>query len=142
MSSLVPVLSEWSRMLDGIVEKPRINDLVYRSGTTTNKMDISENDDAYLVTVDVPGMTKEDVNVTVEDGLLTISGECTRKHLDKDSDYKDIRIERSYSRFERSFTLPEDVANAGNISAKVENGLLCVKLPKSEKSKPKKIRVE
>jgi HSP20 family protein len=83
-------------------------------------------------------MKKEDVKVTVENGVLTISGE--RKFEKEEKNKKYHRLERGYGTFMRSFTLPDD-ADANKIKAEFKNGLLKVHLPKSEHAKPKQIEV-
>lgn len=101
-------------------------------------LDISERKDAYVVTVEVPGVKQDDIDITLEDGLLTISGE--RKQVQESSDEQFHRVERRYGAFRRSITLPSQV-QADAIEASYENGVLEVLLPKAEEAKPKKITV-
>jgi HSP20 family protein len=100
--------------------------------------DITENDREYLIKAELPEMKKEDVKVTVENGVLTISGE--RKFEKEEKKKKYHRVERGYGTFMRSFTLPDD-AEAGKIKADFKNGLLTVHLPRTEHAKPKQIEV-
>ena len=100
--------------------------------------DITEDDKEYLIKTELPEMKKEDVKVTVENGVLTISGE--RKFEKEEKNKKYHRVERGYGTFMRSFTLPDD-ADASKIKADFKNGLLKVHLPKSEHAKPKQIEV-
>ena len=102
-------------------------------------VDITEDDKEYLVKADLPEVNKEDVKVTVEDGVLTITGE--RKFEKEEKDKKYHRIERSYGNFLRSFTLP-DAADGGKVSAEFKDGVLKVHLPKTEKAKPKAVEVK
>jgi|SRR5579863_1498106 len=104
-------------------------------------VDIIESDKEYLVKAELPEVKKEDVKVSVEDGVLTIRGE--RKQEKEDKGKKFHRVERSYGVFERSFTLPED-ADDGKVSAEFKEGILSVHLAKSEKAmaKPKQIEVK
>lgn len=89
--------------------------------------DISESKDAYLIKAELPEVEKEDVHISIDNGLLTISGE---RHFQKDEETDtQHRIESMYGRFSRSFSLPADVDEAG-ISAKSANGVLRVRLPK------------
>jgi HSP20 family protein len=81
---------------------------------------------------------KEDVKVTVENGVLTITGE---RKFEKEEDKKYHRIERSYGNFLRSFTLP-DAADSSKVTAEFKDGVLKVHLPKSEKAKPKAVEVK
>src|SRR5256885_1114590 len=100
--------------------------------------DITEDEKEYLIKAELPEIKKEDVKVTVENGVLTISGE--RKFEKEEKNKKYHRVERGYGTFMRSFTLPDD-ADANKIKAEFKNGLLKVHLPKSEHAKPKQIEV-
>ena len=102
-------------------------------------VDIIEDDKEYLVKADLPEVKKEDVKVTVENGVLTITGE--RKFEKEEKDKKYHRIERSYGNFFRSFTLP-DAADGSKVNAEFKDGVLKVHLPKSEKTKPKAVEVK
>ncbi len=102
-------------------------------------VDITEDDREYLVKADLPEVKKEDVRVTVEGGVLTITGE--RKFEKEEKDKKYHRIERSYGNFLRSFTLP-DAADGAKVSAEFKDGVLKVRLPKTEKAKPKAVEVK
>ena len=104
----------------------------------TPAADITEDEKEYLITAELPEMKKEEVKVTVENGVLTISGE--RKFEKEEKKKKYHRVERGYGTFMRSVTLPED-ADANKVKAEFKNGLLRVHLPKSEKAKPKEIEV-
>jgi HSP20 family protein len=101
-------------------------------------LDISERKDAYLVTVELPGITPEDLDITLEDGLLTIQGE---RHFAHDSSEQQFhRVERRYGAFRRSITLPAHVM-AEEIQASFEDGVLQILVPKAEEAKPKRIQV-
>ncbi len=102
-------------------------------------MDISETEAEYLIKAELPEVKKEDVKITVEDGVLMIQGE--RKQETEEKAKKFHRIERSYGRFVRSFTLPDSVDEAG-VKAIYTDGVLNLRLPKSEKAKPKQIEVK
>jgi HSP20 family protein len=102
-------------------------------------VDISENDKEYFINVELPGVNKEDVRVTVENGLLTITGE--RKEEKEEKGKKFHRVERMYGTFLRTFTLPDGAAG-DKISAEFKDGILKVRLPKSEEAKPKSIEVK
>ena len=102
------------------------------------RSDISERKDAYVVTVEVPGVNADDLDITLEDGLLTIQGE---RHVSSESSEQQYhRVERRYGSFRRSITLPSQV-QADAIEASFENGVLEVVVPKAEEAKPKKITV-
>ncbi len=102
-------------------------------------VDISEDDKEWLVKADLPEVKKEDVKVTVENGVLNITGE--RKFEKQQKEKKYHRIERSYGSFFRSFTLP-DQADGGKVSADFKDGVLKVHLPKGDKAKPKTVEVK
>jgi HSP20 family protein len=111
-----------------------------RSTTTAwaPALDISERKDAYLVTVELPGVETDDLQVTLEDGLLTIQGE---RHFAHDSSEQQFhRVERRYGAFRRSITLPAQVMGDG-IQASFDNGVLQIMVPKAEEAKPKRIQV-
>ena len=102
-------------------------------------VDISETDGEYQIKAEIPDVKKEDVKVTLEDGVLTIQGE--RKHEKEEKGKKYHRIERSYGSFARSFTLP-DLVDEEKVKAEFKDGVLNLQLPKSEKAKPKAIEVK
>lgn len=104
-------------------------------------VDIKENDNAITVNAELPGMKKEDINISVENGVLTISGERSQEKKEESEKYH--RVERSYGSFRRSFALPENVKEA-DIKASYSDGVLKVDVPKSPVTKPesKKITVE
>ncbi len=100
--------------------------------------DVEETDDAYLVRVDLPGLKKKDVHVTLQDNVLTISGERKRESSKKEDGYR--MQERFHGKFERAFTLPGDV-DASAINAEFKDGVLTVTLKKSEERKAKEIQI-
>jgi HSP20 family protein len=102
-------------------------------------VDISEDDKEWLVNAELPEVKKEDVKVTVENGVLTIRGE--RKFEKEEKDKKYHRIERSYGNFLRSFSIP-DASDATRVHAEFKDGVLKVHLPKSEKAMPKAVEVK
>jgi len=103
------------------------------------EVDISEDDHGYLLKADLPEMKKEDVRVTVEDGVLCVFGE--RKSVKEDQKRKFHRIERSYGNFRRSFTLPED-ADSKKVTADFRDGVLKVHLPTTPIARSKAIEVK
>ena len=102
-------------------------------------VDIMEDDKEWLVKADLPEVNKEDVKVTVENGVLTITGE--RKFEKEEKDQKYHRIERAYGNFFRSFTLP-DAADGAKANAEFKDGVIKVHLPKCEKARPKAVEVK
>jgi HSP20 family protein len=109
------------------------------TNTTWPRVDIAENADSYVIKADLPGMSKEDIALTVENGVLTIRGEKKeeRKESEKGRYY---HYERTFGKFQRAFNLPEDV-DADSIAAKYDNGILELSIRKVEKAKPKAIEI-
>lgn len=104
----------------------------------TPSVDISETDTAYMIKGEIPGVDRENVKVTIEDGMVTISGE--RKQEKEEKDKKFHRIERSYGSFMRSFRLPDNVDETA-VKAEFKDGMINVTLPKSAKTKARSIDV-
>lgn len=102
-------------------------------------VDITEDGREYLIKAELPEIRKEDVKVTVENGVLTLSGERKFEKEEKDKRYH--RIERAYGSFTRSFSVPDD-ADDSKVSAEFKDGVLTVRLVKSEKARPKAIEVK
>ena len=102
-------------------------------------VDITEDDKEYLITAEIPDVRKENVKVTVEGGVLTITGE--RKFEKEDKGKKYHRIERAYGSFARSFTFPDD-ADSAKVNAEFKDGVLKVHMPKSEHAKPKSVEIK
>ena len=103
------------------------------------EVDISEDDHGYLLKADLPEMKKDDVRVTVEDGILSVSGE--RKTEKEDHKKKFHRIELSFGTFRRSFTLPEN-ADSTKVTADLRDGVLRVHLPTARVAKSKATQVK
>ena len=103
------------------------------------EVDISQDDQEYLLKADLPEMKRNDVRVTVEDGILSVSGE--RKTEKEDPKKKFHRIERSYGSFRRSFTLPEDT-DSTKVTAEFIDGVLKVHLPTTRRAGTKAFEVK
>jgi len=101
-------------------------------------VDIKEEDDRYLITADIPGVKPDEIDVHMEEGILSIKGERDSEKEEEKENYK--RIERVHGVFYRRFTMPDN-ADAERISAKSEHGVLEVVIPKKEASQPRKISV-
>ena len=101
--------------------------------------DISEDDSTYRIVAEVPGVAREDISVTVDNGILSLCGE--RKDESGEQQGRVHRTERFYGSFKRNFRVPED-ADGDAVKAGFKNGLLSVALPKVEQPKPKQIEVE
>ncbi len=101
-------------------------------------VDIEESAEAYIIRAELPGLSKEKVKVTVENGVLTLSGE---RDLERRVETKTFhRVERSHGTFTRSFTLPDDV-DAESVVANFKDGLLEIQIAKREEALPKSIEV-
>lgn len=118
------------------LEWPRIG----ANGWAAPAMDFSESDSAYTFTAELPGMDKDDIDVSVQDGMLVVSGE-KRSALDEKRD--NIRhSERRYGRFQRAFSLPADAAEA-KVDARFDNGVLEITVPRSpELAQATKIKIK
>jgi len=102
-------------------------------------VDISETNNEYLIKAELPEVKKEDVKVSVENGVLTVSGE--RKFEKEEKGVKYHRVERSYGSFVRSFSLPDD-ADENKVSAEFKDGILKIHIQKNEKARPRAIEVK
>ncbi len=102
-------------------------------------MNIEETKDAYRITVELPGMEKDDIDIQIKDNVLTISGEKKEEHTEEEGTF--YRRERRFGKFSRSVNLPSDI-DVEKIDAEYKNGVLTLTLPKTEESKPKKISVK
>jgi HSP20 family protein len=101
-------------------------------------VDVQETEDTYRVQAELPGLTKEDIQITLENNVLRLSGE---RKLEKDVEKENFhRVERTYGTFSRSFMLPSQVDVEG-VQAAFENGVLTVTVPKAEQAKPRKISI-
>ena len=120
---------------------PREDDSSIVTSGWTPAVDVKEEKDRFLVTADVPGIDPKDIEITMENGVLTIHGERNYETSDEDKESGYRRVERAYGNFYRRLALP-DVADADRISAEGKNGVLEISIPKSEKAKPRRIEVK
>ncbi|MCC6144889.1 MAG: Hsp20/alpha crystallin family protein [Candidatus Hydrogenedentes bacterium] len=102
-------------------------------------VDLTETADAYLLEADLPGMKREDIEVTVVDDVITLRGERKEEKAQEEKGYR--RVERSYGSFQRSFRVPGGV-DTGKVDAHFDQGVLKVSLPKRPEAKPKAIEVK
>ena len=113
------------------------NDLMPKVNQTAPAINVKESDNAYTVELAAPGMKKEDFNVHINDeGNLVVKLESKQEHKEEDKNTRYLRREFSYSKYEQTLILPDDVKKDA-ISAKVENGVLTVELPKVVEEKVK-----
>jgi HSP20 family protein len=122
------------------VEQPRAGGQeVVATGDWAPRVDIAETDKAFVIKAEIPEVNKEDVKVTVYNGVLTIRGE--RKQEKEESGKKYHRVERHYGSFTRNFTLPDNVDET-QIKALFKDGMLNLQIQKTEEAKPKAIEVK
>jgi HSP20 family protein len=112
---------------------------VIATGDWAPRVDIAETEKAFVIKVEIPEVNKQDVKVTVDNGVLTIRGE--RKQEKEENGKKFHRVERFYGSFTRSFTLPDNVDEA-NVKASFKDGMLNLHIQKTEEVKPKAIEVK
>ena len=145
-TALAPRRSFRNLMKDPVEFWPRFNRLLEGLGTEENALvawtpacDIFETDKAIVLKVELPGIKKEEVFVSVENNLLTVHGERKFQEETKRENY--YRVERNYGEFFRSFTLPNYIEPA-KIFAEFKEGLLVLNLPKREEAKPKQVEIK
>ena len=146
-------LSRWSPLKELEDMEKRLSTIFGRTPMATDRekketiavaewsplVDITEDEKEYLVKAELPELKKEEIKINVHDNVLSISGERQYEKEEKGKKYH--RVERAYGSFMRSFTLPED-ADGSKVSAEYKDGVLNVRLPKSEKARPKSIEVK
>ena len=135
------VESLFNRMMPRVSRGPHLS-LEEGGGVTfewSPTADISETDKEFVVRADLPGLKKEEVKVTFNDGLLTIQGE--RKQHKEETKEKYHRVENYYGSFSRAFSLPDNI-KADAIRCESKDGVLSVHIPKSEQKKPKEITIQ
>lgn len=123
--------------LDRLTTRPTENDELFNSRWAP-ATDIIETPEALVMKTELPGLSDKDVNVEVDNGLLTIRGERKAEDETKDKDF--IRVERSYGKFVRTFSLPNNV-EIDKINATFDNGLLEINLPRKAEAKPKAVQL-
>lgn len=128
----------WRRMDQMFNNFNTESELDYDDNNFTPATDIVERDNNYLLSVDLPGMKKDDIKIEVQDGMLVISGE--RQSEQKTETDKFQRNEKTYGFFKRTFSLPKSV-DSNNIQAHHQDGVLEITLPKSQEVKTKKIEI-
>ncbi len=111
---------------------------VRNGGVWSPAVDISETENALMMTAEIPGMKKEDISISINNNVLVLKGEKKKEKESKDENYH--RIERSYGSFTRSFSLPTTV-DANKVKASYKDGVLIVELSKKEEAKPKEISI-
>ncbi len=132
------LLGQLQREMGGLFENP-LATANFGSEEWSPAVDIKETDQAFVIHADLPGVKADDIEVIMEEGVLTIKGERESTKEEEKENYK--RVERFKGSFMRRFTLP-DIADSSNVSAKTKEGVLELVIPKVEKAKPQKISVQ
>lgn len=130
------LLDQFQRTLDRMNEDR--SDSTSAVTSWSPAVDIKEENDRFLLKADLPGVKPDEIDVTMEDGVLTVRGERSEEKTDEQEGYK--RVERFRGSFYRRFTLP-DTTDSENISAKYEHGVLELTIPKKPAVQPKRITV-
>jgi HSP20 family protein len=130
--------NEMSRLLDGFLRGGMPDMGARRRDSWTPAVDMYEGDEAFTLKAELPGFSKDDVQVEIKDNRLTLKGERKRETDVKEAQYH--RVERVYGAFQRSFKLPA-VVDADKAEAIFKDGVLKLTLPKAEKAKPKQISI-
>ena len=108
------------------------------TNTTLPAVNVSENDEEFIIEMAAPGMKKDDFRINLDRNVLTISSTRKNEKEEKKANYS--RREFSYQSFQRSFTLPEATVNSDKVSARYEDGILYIHIPKRDEVKPKPAR--
>jgi HSP20 family protein len=129
--------NEMNRLFTGTLPRS-VNQEEMTNGTWNPNVDVYESKDSLVLEAELPGMNREDIELSIENNIITLKGE--RKFEKKTGGDNYHRVERSYGSFTRSFTLPQ-IVTAEGATAKFVNGVLCVQLPKREETKAHKIEI-
>jgi HSP20 family protein len=136
------IQSEMNRLFNTVFDSPSSAGAGRGNGQTLRRwipaMDLVETEDAFVLRADLPGLSEQDVNIELEDNVLTVSGERKAEHEERKEGY--YRVERASGSFSRSLTLPEGV-DPEAVSANFERGVLEVRIPKPEQRKPRKVAI-
>ena len=137
MTDLLSIHGEMNRLFDDFftprpLHRRLLEDVWHPS------VDVAENADGIIITAELPGMTEDDVDISIIDSVLTLGGEKKQEKEIKEDSYH--RIERSYGKFQRFFNLPTSI-KSGDVKATFKDGILTINIPKTEEAKPKKIEI-
>jgi HSP20 family protein len=138
VGELHTIQNEMNRLFNTLFESPG---QATREGAARRwipAMDLVETTESYVLRADLPGVSEADVNIELEDNVLTVSGERKAEREDRDEGF--YRIERASGAFSRSLTLPEGV-DPGSVQAKFDRGVLEIRIPKPEQRKPRKVAI-
>jgi HSP20 family protein len=140
VAELGTIQNEMNRLFNNLFDQP--NATGRNAGTGRRwipAMDLVETGDHYTLRADLPGLSDEDVNVQLEDNVLTISGERKAEH-EKNQPEGYYRLERAFGGFSRSLTLPEGI-NPDDVQAHFDRGVLEIRIPKPEQKKPRRVQI-
>jgi HSP20 family protein len=132
------LLEDFNRAYGNLFNRSVMSEGDFSSEEWCPAADVKEEDGSFVVSMDVPGVASEDIEVTFQDGVLRLTG--SRESEKRTEEDKMIRVERSSGSFVRQFRLPTSV-DSDAIQARVKDGVLVVEVPKSAESKPKRITV-
>jgi HSP20 family protein len=138
LRELTSLQNEMNRLFNAAFDAPTTGGDGGQGRRWVPAMDLLETDEHFVLRADLPGVREEDVNIELEDSVLTISGERKSEHEEREEGY--YRVERAFGRFSRSLTLPKGV-DPEAVSAAFDAGVLEVRIPKPEERKPRKIAI-
>ncbi len=130
---------QMSRLFEPFLGRALGDDESLMSGTWAPPVDVVEEKDAIVVSAELPGMSKDDIDIQFENGVLTLRGQRRAEKETTEKTYH--RVERVYGNFVRSFTLPRTV-DADKINATYHDGVLEIRVPKREEAKPRQINIQ
>jgi HSP20 family protein len=136
LRELSTLQSEMNRLFNTMFDTPSANGGTNRRWIPS--MDLVESEDHYVLRADLPGVSQEDVNIEVENDVLTISGERKADHHESTSGF--MRMERAFGAFSRSLTLPKGV-DPEAVTASFVDGVLTLQIPKPEAARPRRIQI-
>lgn len=134
---MMNIQEEMNKLFDDFLGRPLMR-TEWSEGVWNPSVDISETKDNVIIKAEMPGLSKEDVKISLQDNMLTLTGEKKQEKEEKEANYH--RVERSYGAFSRSFALSTSV-KSDKIKATYQDGVLSITLPKTEEVKPKEIPI-
>jgi HSP20 family protein len=135
---LLSICDDMNRLFNEFFSRTEGQEGTWLSGAWIPLVDIHETDDALILKAELPGFSKDDVNVEIKDNSLTLKGQCQEEKEVKEEQYH--RRERAYGSFQRTFMLPVTV-DPERVTATYKDGVLELRLPKRETAKPKRIAI-
>jgi HSP20 family protein len=132
------IQNEMNRLFNTFFETPPAGGAADTGRRWLPAMDLAETEEDFVLRADLPGLSEKDVNIELEDNVLTVSGERKTEHEERKEGY--VRVERASGSFSRSLTLPEGV-DPERITASFDRGVLEVHIPKPEQRKPRKVTI-